>query len=220
MNTFVPNLAILPPAQQRLWPELAATPDDFVLYGGTALALRLGHRSSVDFDFFSNEPFNPDELARNVSFLDGVERLQSTTNTLTCMIERDGPVQISFFGGLSLGRIIEPDQAEDVAVNVASLLDIAGTKVVVAQSRAQAKDYIDIDALIGNGIDLAIALAAGFAVYGPKFNPVLTLKALTFYADVPDVPETMRKRLTKAVHAVDLDKLPTLEPILKPRQRS
>lgn len=28
----------------------------------TALALRLGHRASVDFDFFSNAPYNPDEL--------------------------------------------------------------------------------------------------------------------------------------------------------------
>lgn len=47
-----PILAALPDEQRRLWPALADVPDAFVLYGGTALALRLGHRSSVDFDFF------------------------------------------------------------------------------------------------------------------------------------------------------------------------
>ena len=51
MPTFQPRLDILPASQRTLWPELDATPDHFTLYGGTALALRLGHRQSVDFDF-------------------------------------------------------------------------------------------------------------------------------------------------------------------------
>lgn len=45
------QLAFLPPPQRRFWDELGATPRDFVLYGGTALALRLGHRQSEDFGF-------------------------------------------------------------------------------------------------------------------------------------------------------------------------
>ena len=57
---FEPRLDILPPAQRRLWNELGSTPPDFVLYGGTALALRLGHRQSEDFDFFSSYSFSAD----------------------------------------------------------------------------------------------------------------------------------------------------------------
>ena len=49
MPTFQPRVDILPPPQRTLWPELDATPDDFTLYCGTALALRLGHRQSGDF---------------------------------------------------------------------------------------------------------------------------------------------------------------------------
>jgi len=64
MPIFVPNLSMLPPPQVRLWQELGSTPESFKLYGGTALALRLGHRSSVDFDFFSNAPFDPDAWHR------------------------------------------------------------------------------------------------------------------------------------------------------------
>jgi hypothetical protein len=59
MPTFAPRLDILPEPQRKLWPELAAVPRRFVLYGGTAIVLRLGHRASVDFDFFSSIPFTP-----------------------------------------------------------------------------------------------------------------------------------------------------------------
>ena len=60
-NAFEPKLEILPESQRRLWPELVDVPKSFTLYGGTAIALRLGHRQSVDFDFFGSEAFDPDE---------------------------------------------------------------------------------------------------------------------------------------------------------------
>jgi hypothetical protein len=66
---FLPDLDRLPEAQRALWPELAATPESFTLYGGTALALRLGHRASVDFDFFSNVSFDPERLAEQTAYL-------------------------------------------------------------------------------------------------------------------------------------------------------
>jgi hypothetical protein len=59
---FEPQFKILPLHQNTLWPDLAEIPGHFVLYGGTALALRLGHRNSMNFDFFSSEPFIPVEL--------------------------------------------------------------------------------------------------------------------------------------------------------------
>jgi hypothetical protein len=40
---FTPRVDVLPASQRRLWEELGATPPHFVLYGGTAIALRLGH---------------------------------------------------------------------------------------------------------------------------------------------------------------------------------
>ncbi|MGL5115653.1 MAG: nucleotidyl transferase AbiEii/AbiGii toxin family protein, partial [Beijerinckiaceae bacterium] len=66
-----PRLDILPAPQQRLWAELDTTPEPFALYGGTALALRLGHRFSVDFDFFAPNRFKPAELRSRVPFLAG-----------------------------------------------------------------------------------------------------------------------------------------------------
>ena len=55
---------ILPATQRRLWDSGLGVPAHFVLCDGTALALRLGHRQSVDFDFFSAENFSPDALLR------------------------------------------------------------------------------------------------------------------------------------------------------------
>ena len=122
---------------------------------------------------------------------------RSLPNTLKCRIERDGPVLVSFFGGLGLGQVAPRDQVEGKRFYVASLLDIAGMKVAVVQKRAEAKDYLDIDALIQHGIDLPTALAAGRIVYGRSFNPMITLKALSFFDDVPTLPAEVRRRLKR-----------------------
>jgi hypothetical protein len=66
--TFDPRLEILPESQLRLWQELDAVPPDFVLYGGTGLALQLGHRASEYFDFFSSSGFEPDRLRSRLPF--------------------------------------------------------------------------------------------------------------------------------------------------------
>ena len=213
--TFTPDLTILPAPQLQLWPELDSTPEHFTLYGGTALALRFGHRASVDFDFFTNQPFDPDALADALAYLKGTERVQVAPNTLKCRVERGGPVLVSFFGGLGLGQAAPRDQVEGKTLYVASLLDLAGTKVAVVQKRAEAKDYLDIDALLRHGIDLPTALAAGMIVYGRSFNPMITLKALSFFDDVPALPAEVRRRLSAAVGEVDPTNLPPLTPYAK-----
>lgn len=212
---LIPDLTTLPPPQRKLWSELTSTPAAFTLYGGTALALRLGHRTSVDFDFFSNTPLDPDQLSRQLPYLRDAEQVQVAPNTLTCRIDRDGPVLVSFFGNLGLGQVAPHDQAEDTGVRVASLLDIAGTKVAVVQKRAEVKDYLDMDALIQHGIGLPIALAAGQVVYGRSFNPLITLKALSYFDDIPTLPMDIQTRLSAAVAACDETRLPTLMPYAK-----
>lgn len=184
MTDFTPRLDILPPPQRRLWDELAAVPPEFVLYGGTALALHLGHRQSLDFDFFGNKPFDPAHLVPAVPFLGGATATQREPNTLSCTVDRGGLVKLSFFGLPSILRLSPPLIAPDNGLQVASLLDLAGTEASVVQVRAEAKDYIDIDALLSDGrVDLLVALAAARAIYGAQFNPQSTLKALSYFGD-------------------------------------
>jgi hypothetical protein len=214
--TFVPKLDTLPAPQRALWPELATTPDSFTLYGGTALALRLGHRASVDFDFFSNASFDPERLAEQIPYIRAAERIQLAPDTLTCRVDRRGPVLISFFGGLGLGQVAAHEQCSDTLLRVASLLDLAGTKAAVLQKRAEAKDYLDIHAILQHGIDLPTILAAGTVIYGRKFNPLITLKALSYFDDVRALPANVRARLVAAVKTVDITKLPVLTPYVRP----
>jgi Nucleotidyl transferase AbiEii toxin, Type IV TA system len=94
---------------------------------------------------------------------------------------------VSFFGNLSLGEAAPRDLARGSNVHIASLLDIAGTKAAVVQRRAQMRDYLDIDALIRHGIDLPHMLAAGAVVYGRSFNLLITLKALSYFDDLPSL---------------------------------
>ena len=63
---FAPRLDVLREPQRRLWNELGAVPAEFVLYGGTAIALHLGHRQSDDFDFFAHHRFDPAKLATSI----------------------------------------------------------------------------------------------------------------------------------------------------------
>ena len=214
--TFRPHLEVLPAAQRRLWPELAATPTDFTLYGGTAIALRLGHRQSVDFDFFSRTAFEPGTLFREVPYLKDATIWQSAANTLTVTVDRHGPVQLSFFGGLDLGQVAPADFTEQPDLAVAALIDLAGMKAAVVTQRAELRDYIDIHTLLMQaGIFLADMLAAGTIIYGAEFNPLLSLKAIAYHDDpaLAGLSDKVRHDLLKAVRATNPQDLPALKPV-------
>jgi len=212
-SEFIPRLDILPLPQRRLWEEFTGIPPEFVLYGGTAIALHLGHRESVDFDFFGNRSFDPAQLISAVPFMASAQITRREPNTLTGIVDRDGVVKVSFFGVPEIPRLLPPRQAPGNGIKVASLLDLAGMKASVVQVRAEARDYIDVDAMIASGkVDLPMALVAGRAIYGAQFNPEITLKALSYFDDgnLRRLPEPLKARLAKAAREVDLDRLPDL----------
>jgi hypothetical protein len=219
-DDFAPRPDVLPEPQRRLWHELAAVPPEFVLYGGTAVALHLGHRQSEDFDFFGNRPFDPARLTAAIPFMTAATITQREPNTLSGIVDRGGPVKLSFFGIPGIPRLAPPRIAPGNGLQVAGLLDLAGTKASVVQQRAEAKDYIDIAAILRDGrIDLPTALASAAAIYGPQFNPQITLKALSFFDDgnLRRLPQATKDRLAKAAREVDLDRLPAIARAVRPR---
>ncbi|MGH7057212.1 MAG: nucleotidyl transferase AbiEii/AbiGii toxin family protein [Acetobacteraceae bacterium] len=215
-STFAPRLDVLPPPQRRLWDELAAVPGEFALYGGTAIALHLGHRQSADFDFFGTRAFAPAALTGSISFLAPATITRQAPSTLSVRLDRDGTVRVAFFGLPALPRLAPPLIAPGNGVHVAALIDLAGTKAAVVQQRAEARDYSDIDAIIRDGgIDLPAALAAARALYGRSFNPQITLKALSYFEDgnLPTLEPEVKGRLAAAARTVDLDDLPPIPPL-------
>ena len=187
-RTFRPHMAILPPAQQRLWPELRpALALGFVLYGGTAIALRLNHRSSVDFDFFSERPLDSQLLRAAFPFMTQSTVLQDERDALTVLVPYGDTehthVKVSFFGSIGFGRTGEPDLTEDGVLEVASLQDLMATKVKVVLQRAEAKDYRALAAMIREGVSLATGLAAAQLAFGSAFQPSESLKAMIYFED-------------------------------------
>jgi hypothetical protein len=199
-ETFEPKTDILPAAQRELWPSLAPAPGlSFVLYGGTAVALHLGHRVSMDFDFFRSEPLDKDELLAAFPFLNDAKTIQEDRNTLVFSVTMpSGIVKVSFFGGITFGRINEPLLTADSTLLVASREDLLGTKLKAILDRAEAKDYSDISALLANGASLEKGLGAFAAMF--KKDPSLPLKAIGFFkdGDLPTLPEADQDRLRQA----------------------
>jgi hypothetical protein len=210
---FSPRLEILPSAQRALWPELVGTPADFTLYGGTAIALRLAHRQSADFDFFSLESFEPGALLNKIPYLRGAALRQSAPNTLSVNVDRGGVVQLSYFGGLGLGQVAPSESVEGPGFKVASLIDLAGMKVAVLPQRVAVRDYLDIHALLAQAkIPLREMLAAAGVIYGSQFNALVSLKAITYHNDftLAQLPKSVRDDLLKAAKATDVGTLPKL----------
>jgi hypothetical protein len=114
-------------------------------------------------------------------------------------------VKVSFFGGLSIGRVAEPDPTVDGVAVVAAPLDLLGTKLKVMLQRAERKDYEDVAVLLRSGLSLAQGLAAARALYGSGFPVRESLKALVFFedGDLGDLTPELRQRLEQAVLAVD-----------------
>ena len=206
---FKPCMNILRPAQQRLWTELRGAPNlGFVLYGGTAVALRLGHRDSVDFDFFSEKPLDRKAIKAAFPFVARSTTLLDQSDTWTVLVPHGGPetehVKVSFFGNIGFGRAGEPDFTDDGVLQVASLDDLMATKVKVVLDRAEAKDYRDIAAMVNAGGSLSRGLACARLLFGPNFQPGESLKALVFFndGDLKTLSASEKNTLVDAVKAV------------------
>ena len=208
-GTFQPNFEILPLNQKTLWPKLKPASElGFVLYGGTAIALRLGHRESVDFDFFSSRPFNHEAIFSAMPALSDAMVIQEEPDTLTLSLDPMDPSQnalkVSFFT-IGSGRVGTPQWTSDGVVLVASMRDLMAFKLKVLVQRIEKKDYLDIHVMIENGLSLQDGLSCAKALFGKAFQPSEALKTLTWFkgGDLADLSAEIKQSLIHAVNAVE-----------------
>ncbi len=201
------RLDVLPAPQRAVWEDdLPALPPGLVLYGGTAIALHLGHRQSVDFDFFSSAPLDGAALRRACRWLAAAKTLQSEPDTLTVVAEKGGePVKLSFFGGITFGRVGEPLRVSNHPP-IASRIDLLGTKLATVTQRVEARDYVDIAALLGSGLTINEGVAALLALYGNQASGLQSVKTIAWFEDgnLENVlPHEVRDILERAAAAYD-----------------
>lgn len=206
------HLEVLPQPQKEFWDDLAGTvPAHLVLYGGTAVALRLGHRNSVDFDFFSDQGLEFDHLLTTMPSLKRAITLDRKPNTVTVsMPMSSGEVKLSFFCGISFGRIGDPDRVQG-KVSLASSLDLLATKLKTIHDRIEPKDYLDIEGLLKSGLTLSQGIAAARSLFGQTLNPLDTAKAVGWFKD-----GDLDRKLSRSTKAFLVDASANFDPRVTP----
>lgn len=178
---------MLPASQQSVWPHLSPAKElGFCLYGGTALALRFGHRESLDFDFFSAQDLDKGQLARRIPLIAHAVAIQEAPNTYVVLATPPGsedPVKLSFFGGVDFGRVDAPQLSDDGVLLAASVRDLMATKLKVLFDRVEPKDYIDIAEMLARGYKLDEGINDALALF-PSLSPGICLKTLSYF-DLP-----------------------------------
>lgn len=172
---------ILPQEQKRIYKNLSFLKNKgFILFGGTAIALQLGHRQSIDFDFFTSNKLDKklkDEILKN---LKSDTMLQNEENTLVFL---KNEVKLSFFGDIDFA-IRENSLILDDVLEVANLKSLLATKLKATFDRAEYKDYIDIVEILKTGqITIEEGINKMFDFFGTDFTASQVLKNLTYFED-------------------------------------
>lgn len=162
----------------------------FYLAGGTALALQLGHRLSVDLDFFTPENFDYRQVIELLRKMGRFKPTHEKEDTVVGILER---VSVSFFHyGYSL--LEKPVVYE--GAHIIGLKDIAAMKIEAIAGRGIKRDFIDLYFLGQTGLSLQDALRCFKKKYESfDTNIVHILKALTYFRDAEksEMPKMFKK---------------------------
>lgn len=158
---------------------------DAYLAGGTGLALQLGHRESIDFDFFTQTPFEPMKLSRQLSAIGSFNQTVAKGISLIGEFEK---VKMSYF---QYDYPLLEQTISYEGVSLAHMHDIAAMKLVAICDRSTKKDYIDLYTLVRSGI----SFEQMFALYDKKYhafdaNKFTLIKSMTYFqdAELGDMP--------------------------------
>jgi predicted nucleotidyltransferase component of viral defense system len=176
------HLEVLPETQQHLLDTLSVQPfiSDFYMAEGTCLALQIGHRQSVDFDFFVPSDFNTASIVNKLVKIGSYERGNEERNTINGSLNE---VRISFFGYKY--SIIDHFKVY-TNVRLAGLKDIAAMKLEAISGRGSKKDFIDIYFLLQH-----FSLKEIFSFHAQKYGIGLSnqyhhLKSLVYFKDADE----------------------------------
>lgn len=160
---------------QKLQSDVAL--EKFTLVGGTALSLQIGHRISIDIDFFSMEAFDQQTILQHLESNYGFQEQYSHTNTLKGIING---VFVDFLRH-DYKYVAEP--LNIMGMRLASKQDIAAMKVnAITGNGTRVKDFIDIYFLLK---EFSFSEIVGF--YKTKYNSrndFHAVKSLTYFEDI------------------------------------
>ena len=151
--------------------------------GGTALALQLGHRSSVDLDLFGTIPFSADEIRDALS----------ENHSLT-IVKESKNINIYLINGVKVDIVnykyswIDSPVREE-GVTLAGIKDIAAMKIAAIVGRGTKKDFIDLFFLLKQ-FSLREILDLYLQKY-PDGSIFIAMKSLSYFEDAEPDPMPM-----------------------------
>lgn len=157
---------------------------NFILAGGTALALQIGHRISVDLDFFSERQFSTDALYRGLQKA-GLKPVvqQETEGTLTAMVNE---VKVSM---LHYPYIFLDKKLSWKGIDIAGMIDIAAMKVMAITQRGAKRDFVDLYFILQDAPFRKIAENMIKRYGADRLNPVNIGKAIVYFSDADIDPD-------------------------------
>ncbi len=192
---------ILNADQLRLLPLIKAFSSDHYLVGGTAIALNIGHRRSIDFDLFTDKPI---KRIRNKRILEengfSISRVIYEDKDQMHIIVED--VKLTFF------NFPYPIKAtidfEDI-IKMPTLLDLSAMKAFALGGRAKWKDYVDLYFLLRDNFSLEQVSENAKSVFGKSFNEKLFREQLPYFVDI-DYTESVEYMPGKEISDADIQK--------------
>lgn len=167
--------------QRKIFEKLKNFPD-FYLIGGTALALQLGHRISVDFDLASSKKI-PNSF---------YQKVKKIFKEFKITLEIKSPEQLTFLiNKSSLTFLYFPfppikKLKKFKGVKILSKEEIGADKAYVLGRRAKFRDYVDFYFLIKSGVTLNKIIKLAEKKYKDEFNSRLFLEQLIYLEDVEE----------------------------------
>jgi hypothetical protein len=181
------HIEVLDDAQKTLLPILGefATERGFYLGGGTAVALYLGHRRSVDFDWFTAGALGDPLILAQQARESGLQIMGSDTGQRTLHATING-VRVSFME-YHYPLLGDPADWPDYSARLASLDDLACMKLAAVGQRGLRRDFIDLHAIALQHRPLSEIVGLCRRKYSASDISHL-LVGLTYFDDAEDEP--------------------------------
>lgn len=170
---------ILTREQVELLPLIKLFKKKFGLVGGTAIALHIGHRESIDFDLFTDKEFDNYYIRKKITGLKKIERtVRDEEGQFTLLING---VRFTF---LNFPFKINFSEKFDDFVRLPDLLTLSAMKAYTLGRRPQWKDYIDLYFAIRDYYSLKEIAKKAREIFGPEFNEKMFRSQLAYYKDI------------------------------------